>query len=259
MLLRDEGSTMRIDSLWRYPVKSMQGERCAALELGPGGVAGDRDYGVFDVGSATVISAKRDGRLLEASATMSSGELRVAVPGGRPLPPGVALDDHLSTWLGRPVRLVQASTLGLATFESPGDFEDDDSPTVQWRGVEGSFVDESELHLLSTGDLEELRNERRELHWDVRRFRPNVVVVAPSGALTRDASLGGLRLGETRIEVDKMCSRCVMTTRPQPGGLERELDILRHVSRVHGGDVGVRARVTRPGVVRVGDVVTPGD
>jgi MOSC domain-containing protein YiiM len=46
-----------------------------------------------------------------------------------------------------------------------------------------------------------------------------------------------------------------MTTRPQPGGLERELDVLRHVTRAHDGSVGTRARVLRPGVVRDGDEV----
>jgi uncharacterized protein YcbX len=253
MLTRDGHEVVRVDALWRYPVKSLQGESCAELDVGPLGVAGDRRYGVFDVGSKTVISAKRDGRLLEASASLSSDQLSVTLPGGHVLPPGAQLDEELSTWLGRPVRLAQASQLGPATFECPDDFEDDDSPTVQWQGIEGSFVDESELHLLSTGDLGRLCIERPDLAWDVRRFRPNIVLDARWGDTSFRASPGTYRLGEVEIEVYKTCSRCVMTTRAQPGGLTRELDILRHVSRVHGGDVGVRARVTRAGVVRVGD------
>jgi hypothetical protein len=46
-----------------------------------------------------------------------------------------------------------------------------------------------------------------------------------------------------------------MTTRPQPGGLDRELDVLRHVSRHQDGNVGTRASVARSGVVREGDEV----
>ena len=62
-------------------------------------------------------------------------------------------------------------------------------------------------------------------------------------------------IGEVEVEIEKPCSRCVMTTRTQPGGLERQLDVLRHVSRAHDGSVGTRARVLRPGVVREGDDV----
>ena len=235
----------------------MQGELRDELELGSHGVAGDRRYGVFDVGSSTVISAKRDGRLLGASATLGVEGLIVTLPDGQVLPPGVVLDEQLSTWLGRPVWLADATNLGPATFECPDDFEDDESPSVQWQGIESSFVDESELHLLSTGDLEQLRTERGDVTWDVRRFRPNVVIDASADEFSSTVATGRYVLGDAEIEIYKACSRCVMTTRAQPGGLARELDVLRHVSRLRGGNLGVRARVTRSGVVRVGDVVTP--
>ena len=53
----------------------------------------------------------------------------------------------------------------------------------------------------------------------------------------------------------KGCTRCVMTTRPQPEGLDRELDILRHTIRFHDNTVGLRAWVVHAGTVRVGDEV----
>jgi hypothetical protein len=46
-----------------------------------------------------------------------------------------------------------------------------------------------------------------------------------------------------------------MTTRAQPEGLDRELDILRHAIRFHDNTVGLRAWVVHAGTVRVGDEV----
>jgi uncharacterized protein len=244
----------RIQSLWRYPAKSMQGEPCSELRCEANGVTGDRSYGVLDIESGTVLSAKREGRLLEAAAFFSSGVLGVRLPDGGEFHQGSLLDDALSEWLGRPVKVVLAATYGAAMFQAHEDFEHDESALVSWEGQNGSFVDESPLHLLTTGDLALLAEERPDLQWDVRRFRPNIVVESPEiiGATPGQR----LVLGEVEIEILKACSRCVMTTRAQPGNLERQLDILRHVSRAHDGDVGVRAGISHAGTLRVGDKVT---
>jgi uncharacterized protein YcbX len=63
-------------------------------------------------------------------------------------------------------------------------------------------------------------------------------------------------IGACEVDVHKGCARCVMTTRAQPGALDRELDILRHVARHHDNTVGVRARVVRTGTLRLGDLVS---
>jgi hypothetical protein len=252
---QSEQLPMLVQSLWRYPVKSMQGETCQELDMATNGVAGDRSWGVLDLTSNTVISAKRDGRLLEASASLTDGEVRVRLPGAQELDPGDVLDENLTRWLGRPAKLVEAVSHGVATFEAQEDFERDDSNVEQWEGTGVSFVDESPLHLLTTGDLEHLRSERPDLHWDVRRFRPNVVVDAVHGGLGPVESGRRIRIGDVEIELWKGCTRCVMTTRPQPEGLDRELDILRHSIKFHDNQVGLRAWIVRTGTVRVGDEV----
>ena len=244
--------TPRVSSLWRYPVKSMQGQKVGEMEFGMSGVEGDRAFGVLRRESGTILSAKREGRLLEATAEFRSGALVVTLPSGEEFHEGVRLDDELSSWLGYPVALVLAATFGTATFESQEDFERDDSGVVSWEGTGGRFVDESALHLLTTSEMERLSIERPDLHWDVRRFRPNIVV--DDGERRLDTSpLRRIQMGEVEIEIEKPCSRCVMTTRPQPGGLNRQLDVLRHVSSHHHGNVGSRARVARPGGIREGD------
>lgn len=244
---------MRAVALWRFPVKSLQGERCEALELTSGGVAGDRSLGVLDVAAGTILSGKRDGRLLEGQACWRDGEVRVRVPGDRvERPPGAALDDAVTRWLGLAARVVAAASHGVGTFESHEDAWDDASTLVRWEGIDGSFVDESHLHLVTTGDLDRLAGERPELQWDARRFRPNAVVEAPAGWLAVGSRL---QLGTAAVEVVKGCTRCAMTTRPQPGGLVHEPDLLRHVRAAHDNVVGVRARVVRPGWLGQEDAV----
>jgi hypothetical protein len=89
--------------------------------------------------------------------------------------------------------------------------------------------------------------------WPVRRFRPNIVV---DGAGEDD--LVGRRIGIGLIvaDVTKRIDRCVMVTRPQPGGLERDLTVLRTVLRETDGYLGVGALVVTPGELRVGDGLT---
>ena len=250
-----EPASWRISSLWRYPVKSLRGEACDELELSPTGVVGDRQWGILDITSNTVLSAKREGKLFDAVATLNDVELTVTLPGGHSYEPGDLLDEALTTWLGRPVRLVEAATFGAATYEAHADFENDDSHLETWEGPAGSFVDSSALHLLSSLDLEQLSRERPDLQWDVRRFRPNVFLwptvesPSPLGAGSR------VVIGTGEIRIQKPCIRCVMTTRPQPGGVDRQLDVLRHLARQHDSAVGVLASVERPAKVQVGDLV----
>lgn len=151
--------------------------------------------------------------------------------------------------------MVESSTFGPATFEGLDDFERDDSPLHTWEGVAGSFVDESPLHVLGTGELERLAVERPELQWDSRRFRPNVMVDDPDDELSAVVAGRRIAVGDVEIAIEGSCVRCVMTTRSQPDGLVRELDVLRHVARDHDTVVGVLARLLRPGALRVGDDV----
>jgi MOSC domain-containing protein len=249
---------MKVAGLWRYPVKSMQGEATDSVGLDESGVDGDRRFGVLDAASGTIVSAKKDGRLLEARAMLAGVELTVQLPTGETaLGTGPAVDAALSAWLGRTVHLVEARPDGRGTFERPEDFEDDGSEPVQWQGPYGSFVDSSPVHLLTTASLRAMSAERPDLRWDVLRFRPNVLIEADGTDCVEDAWVGRrVVLGQVELEVRKACGRCVMTTRPQPGGLRRELDIMRHLSATRSTNLGVLARVTRGGRVDVGQPAT---
>jgi uncharacterized protein len=248
--------------LWRYPVKSMQGEALEVAELGPAGLADDRRWGVQAAESGRILSAKREGRLLTASATTDETVV-ISLPSGESLVGvGAATDAALSGWLERPVRLVEAESEAVPTFESQADEADDASGTVTWEGRRGAFVDSSPIHLVTTATLRAVASQRPDLDWRLARFRPNLLVDVAGDERVEDTWVGRrCRVGAVELEILKPCQRCVMVTRPQPGRLGsgqlgRQLGVLTHLSRMAEGTLGVLARVVRAGAVTLDAAVT---
>lgn len=238
---------MRVVELWRYPVKSLQGERLEAADLGTGGIDGDRQWALFDVATGLGLTARREPDLLFATARLRpDGGVEVVLPDGTV----TTDDDVLSGWLGRPVALRSAAQVsGRRRYESP---DDDLAETPRgwhdWEGAAGgAFHDNADgrLSLVSTGTLGT---------WDRRRFRANVVLDG-----TGEEALAGarLRLGGATIAVGTPIPRCVMVTRPQPGGIGRDTGVLKTIHRERGGELAMAARVLEPGAVRTGDVLEP--
>lgn len=89
---------------------------------------------------------------------------------------------------------------------------------------------------------------------DPRRFRANVVVDGEG----EDALVGrSVRIGAATVGISTAIPRCVMVTRAQPGGLDVDREVLRHIHRAHGGNLSVGGSVTAPGEVRIGDELSP--
>lgn len=227
-------------SLWRYPVKSMQGEALQRAEVGAHGIAGDRQWAVVDRRTGLALTARRQPELLHAAAALDGDDVRITLPTG-----AVARSDaDLSDWLGRPVALERASEAHAAHYETPLDPEHEDGEWASWRGPAGSFHDSgrTQLSLVSTATLRD---------WDVRRFRPNVVL---DGA-GEDALVGSvIALGSTRLDVVKQIDRCVVVSRPQPG-LDADLGVLRTINRERATFLGVGVLVALGGSIAVGDEV----
>jgi uncharacterized protein len=237
---------MRVAELWRYPVKSLQGERLESADVSPDGLEGDRRFAIYDVETGFGLTARRVPELLFASARLlTGGGVEITLPDG-----SVATgDDALSAWLGRPVTLRSAAADVARRYEDPVDFERE--ATSEWApflGAAGAFHDSSRarVSLVSTGTIGA---------WDRRRFRSNVLLDGEG----EDALVGShVTLGGAVLDVTMQIERCVMTTRPQPGGIERDLDVLRTIARERGACLAIGALVTQAGTVRVGDELGPG-
>ncbi|HVE67694.1 MAG TPA: MOSC N-terminal beta barrel domain-containing protein [Solirubrobacteraceae bacterium] len=281
-----------IAELWRYPVKSMLGERCPRVDAGERGLAGDRGWAVVDAETGKVVSAKRPklwGAMLECSAAYveeppadgSAAPVQITLPdGGEVRSDDPDRDARLSEALGRPVtmesRAPEGATFDLraadaAGLEVPEPERLTESP-VGMFAPPGTFFDTSTLHVLATATLDSLSAAHPDGQWDVRRFRPNVVVALddpPAEDFAENGWVGRvLELGESaRASVLAPMPRCVMTTLPQPD-LPRDPLILRTLAernRHSLADAGVfacagaLANVAAPGPLAAGDRVGVGD
>jgi uncharacterized protein YcbX len=233
---------MHVIGLWRYPVKSLQGEPLEIAEVTADGFAGDRRYAIFDSATGLGLTGRRMPELLFAAARLrNDGTAEITLPDG-----SIAADDAaLSRWLGRPVHLRSADDQATRQYESPEDTEHES----QWRaftGAQGAFHDSSNIRvsLVSTTTLGV---------WDPRRFRSNVLLDSEG----EDALLGEvIRLGDAVLHVGTRVKRCVMTTRSQPGGIAADPDVLRTIARERDACLAVGALVAQSGAVRIGDELT---
>lgn len=237
---------MRVAQLWRYPVKSLQGEQVEVAELGAHGVRGDRQWAIFDDATGFGLTARRAPELLLASARLRAdgdGDVEITLPDGT-----TARDDEaLSAWLGRPVRLRStAESTGPREYENPDDTETEAAESWQpFTGSDEAFHDGFTVTLLSTATI----GER-----PLRRFRANVVLDTAG----EDGLVGStVRVGAAHVDVTEGVPRCVMVTRPQPGGIDLDRDVLRWIHRERAGLLAVGGPVTHPGTVAVGDEVAP--
>lgn len=259
-------------SLWRYPVKSMQGEELNTAMITERGILGDRVYALLDPSTSKVVSAKNPRKWptmfdfrasLDASpvADAPAPSVRIVLPDGRTVSSSQPdANQLLSSAVGREVRLLNAAP------EKP-------SLEEYWPDIEGlahrekvtdeampprTFFDYAVVHLLTTATIDRLRELYPPGRFEVRRFRPNVVVEPSEGPrdFVENAWVGRtLALGEeVRIKVNVPCPRCVMTTLPQ-GDLPRDPGILRTTAKHNKANVGVYASVVRGGIVRRGDSV----
>lgn len=217
-------------------------------------------------------------------------EVIVTMPDGRELSSaGDELDCALSELLNRDVRLtalppvgdtslhrlsVQQTRANYSPSEVRRDFGLSSSETLPDTSVfstrqmltlaryatpPGTFVDLSPVHVLSTNSLAALSAGATEgdMPYDVRRFRPNVLVALEepdSGYPEADWVGGEVEIGSTLLQVTNPTVRCVVPTRPQPG-LPLDRALTRRLAERTDRFLGVYADVGSPGVVRVGDEV----
>jgi len=235
---------MRVTRLWRYPVKSMQGEQLEEAVIGDRGITGDRQWALIAVETGKALTARREPRLLYAFARLTSDDsVEVVLPNGNV----TSSDADLSAWLGYDVELRRANEEERGTYEIAEDFENEDtSDWISWNGPRGSFHDNNRTQV-------SIATESSFEGWDERRFRFNVIVEG-----TGEEALIGQKLhfGDAVVDVVKSIGRCVITTRPQPGGIDRDLDVLRTINARSNGQLGIGSLVVSGGKVSVGDELT---
>ncbi|MEO6627891.1 MAG: MOSC domain-containing protein [Aquihabitans sp.] len=242
---------------WRYPVKSFQGIRQDRLTVGPTGVDGDRTFGLIDVDVDRLLSAKRTADLLDAWAT----DTTITLPNGDQFAvddPGV--DAALTAWLGRPIRFARASESDPVSYQMTFNPPEDTAELFDIPSPVGSFLDLAHVHLITTATLDACARQRPDLDWDVRRFRPNVLIEIDGPAFVEQTWLGRrIEVGGATLSIDSPTVRCAMPLRAQPDDLHRQPGLFRamgELNDVFPNHLGVYCSVVVPGEVAQGDPVT---
>jgi hypothetical protein len=237
--------------LARYPVKSFQGEVLDTAEIGTSGAEGDRRWAVFDPAANKAVSAKREPRLLEASArTNPDGTITVTLPDGTTAPAGDPdLDQAVATWLDRDVHLKEADPVVASRYEMNLDNTDPESQLVDIPCPPGTFLDFGAVHLLTTASIRTAQAVYPDGDWSVERFRPTILVECDEDGYPEDDWIGkSVTIGDVVLQVFMPTIRCRMTTMAQPAqGLGRDLDIVKTINKEHGANFGVYAVVANPG------------
>lgn len=284
---------MRLHEIWQYPVKSMVGQVVPTAAVDEHGLVGDRTWAARDLERGGIRGAKRIGGLMQLSARYLAHDAGSTSPGGGAveitLPDGTtvttddpdvdervsgAVEHRVSLQALRPADdldhyrrgeayhddlMVELRTMFGRTDDEPlPDLAAFPPELIEFESPPGTYYDAYPLMLMSTSSLRSLQEAVPDSVVDVRRFRPSLLVDtgdAP-GHPERDWVGRRVLVGEVELDVVGGCPRCVMVTRAVADDVPRDPDILRHVVRDLGQDVGVYATVARPGTVSAGDEVT---
>jgi uncharacterized protein YcbX len=273
-----EGSDY-VEAIWRYPVKSMAGEEISLARVTPRGLLGDRAYALVDKTSnraATVRTWAADlfsyhSRFLsEPELDTPPPAVRITTPDGQTLiTTDSDIDERLSAALGRNLTVMTTAPGGLLVEFPAGTLGGKliDATEVPLAGAAppGTFFDYACVHLIASSTIDNLQGAYPQGRFDVRRFRPNLVIRSHGEPYIENSWAGRtLAIGdEVVLRVSIPCPRCVNTTLPQ-GDLPHDPGILRTIAQHNRRDLGdfgklpcagVYADVVKPGTIRRGDTV----
>ncbi len=208
---------MYVAELWRYPVKSLKGERLDAVEVRADGVAGDRLVHVRSA-SGRVITSRTKPRLLALRGELGAHDTPLI--DGRP-------------WHADEARAAVRVAAG------------NDAELVADASLER--FDVLPLSIATDGAIAAVGVDRR-------RFRPNILIGGVEGLAERSWPGLHLRIGLALIAVARLRPRCVMTTY-DPDTQEQDHSVLRRIVTKFDGALSLDCAVVEPGRIEVGDRV----
>jgi len=208
---------MKVAEIWRYPVKTMAGEKRQRVRVGPLGLEGDRVVHVEDA-RGQVITSRSHPRFLRHKGTLG--------PDGEPL-----VD-------GRPWKSPEVAA-EVVDIGGPG------AKLVRYDGPERFDV----LPLLVATD-----GAIAAFGHDGRRLRPNIVIGGVEGLAEREWPGGCLRIGNALIGVQDLRSRCIMTAY-DPDTQVRDKGVTQDIYRRFAGKLALNCFVIEGGDISVGDAV----
>ena len=207
---------MHVSEIWRYPVKSLKGERLQETEITKVGIPGDRQIAVVRTINGRFLTSRSKPKLLGLQGSINAN----SVP----------------TINGYPWNSAGALQLVL---EAAGQ-----SVTLQQIPAPQAF---DILPLLVATD-----GAARYLNIDHRRLRPNILLADVPELEERKWPGRTIAIGDVRIHAEKLRDRCVMTTF-DPDTQEQDPSVLLRIVRELDGSTALDSSVIAEGTIRVGD------
>lgn len=279
----------RIKEIWRFPVKSMQGDTVARCTLTKTGIVGDRRWAMRDEARAEIQWGKKYPQLMLCRAAYRDepqgadiAPVDITFPDGQTLGSDDSkMDAKLSELVKSEASLRHIEPANNVEFykrykpdesafmeeimgvfaREPGEPLPDLSVLpevlIDHVAVPGTFFDNEAIHLITSASMDYMREKNPQASWDIRRFRPNFYIETKSGVsgLVENEWVGRkLRIGGAVIEISAPTLRCGMTVQPQ-GQLQFDKTILRTVVKEGDQCLGVGAHVRVEGGIKAGDSV----
>ncbi|MBE94232.1 MOSC domain-containing protein [Marinobacter sp.] len=275
-----------VESVWRYPVKGMAGERLERCGFDRDGLKGDRVWAVQDVERREIQSCKFRPQLLQCRAhtrgTSENRYIEIQFPDGQMLrcddPEAgmkvsalVGYDSQLRTL--RPKadadfyrRYKRDNHTWLdelkATFEREEgeplpDLDNLPEPMQEFVSLQGTFFLASTFHILTTASLDHMKQLHPQSDWHIERFRPNLMIDTLPGieGLAEQAWVGKtLQIGELVFNCSDPAPRCGAVTRKQ-NGLKADTSLLRSIVHQADQNLGIYGNILSAGTINAGDEV----
>ena len=275
-------STASVTNIYRYPVKSLMGEILSEADIGEAGIPGDRGWAVRDEKRGGIRGGKKIPQLMTLAAQSgTAAPLITAADGDSASASSERINDWLSGKLNHPVTLwplLPADQLDHYRRGAPDteDFEQElravfgrlpDEPLPDLAGFEellefesppGTYFDAFPISIISQQSLNAMNQLEGESRFDVRRFRPNLLVDVPGSdhPFPEQAWVGKtLAIGSVTLRIDTTCPRCAMTTHGFDD-LPQDPQIMRKLVANSEGNLGIYASVVKVGKVATGDPVS---
>ena len=269
-------------NIYRYPVKSMMGETRSEADIGEAGIPGDRGWAVRDEKRGGIRGGKKIPQLMTLTAQSGPTAPLITAPDGDSASASAeGINQWLSDKLNHPVTLwplLPADQLDHYRRGAPDteDFEQElravfgrlpDEPLPDLAGFEallefesppGTYFDAFPISIMSQQSLNTMNQLEGDSRFDVRRFRPNLLIDIPGDdhPFPEQAWVGKtLSIGSVTLKIDTTCPRCAMTTHGFDD-LPQDPQIMRKLVANSEGNLGIYASVVQAGKVTAGDSVS---
>lgn len=281
-----------LKELRRYPVKSMAGELLETVDLAVGGIPGDRAWAVRDEVLGGIRGAKKLPGLMALRARYPNPAVSLVAGKSSPaeiiFPDGSTVattdpevNDRITKAIDHPVSLCPLMPADdLEHYRRGAPSHDDmerelraifartpDEPLpdlsifppeiMEFESAPGTYFDAFPLFLLSQSSLDEMQRKNPESLYDVRRFRPNILLSDTDPAKPfpeQDWRNRRIQIGDAIIQLTVECPRCVMVTHGFDD-LPKDPIIMRALVQQTNGNLGIYAKVEQPGKITIGDPI----